>query len=101
MPKKHRAMWRDVSRSLWTKESLRAAAKFMMSPTASVEEAGDLLVPKSQDPPIRSQLARYITAPREVRWEAYMRVVKTIPDASPDTLRKIRKQLRLEGSIEL
>jgi hypothetical protein len=74
---------------------------FLRKNPEKAEEAGALLEEKKQDPPIRSQLARYNTSQREDRWEAYMRVVKTIPDASQDTLRKIRKQLRLERGIEL
>jgi hypothetical protein len=99
--KNNRGLWRDVSRALWTTESRRAASRFITQYPDKREEAADLLVEKVQDPPIRDQLARYYTAPREERWEAYMRVIKTIPDASPDTLKKIRKQLRLEGRIEL
>jgi hypothetical protein len=106
--KRNKRVWRDVIRRTFTKESLSEAAKLQAEAVtlegpeaeAKMQDAADALEEIKRDPPIRAQLERYYTAPREERWEAYMRVIQTIPHASQDTLRKIRKQLRLEKGIE-
>lgn len=88
MAKKHKRIWRDVFRRMFTAESI----------TAAVQE-NDLskLVVRDDPKSVRDSLDDIAEKPRAERYDHYLTLSREMKGASADTLRKIRRRLGIEG----
>lgn len=88
MPKKHKRIWRDAFRRMFTAESTREAIR-----------ENDLSLLRLRDDPksVRDSLDDIAEKPREERFDHYLTLSREMKGASADTLRKIRRRLGIEG----
>jgi hypothetical protein len=87
MAKKQRALWKQVLRREFTAESIKKAQK--SGDMNDLEEAKDVLS-------TCDSCEQFLVLPVEDRAFAYLEMASNMKNASPSTLKKLRKRLNLE-----
>lgn len=84
---KHKALWRQVFKSTFTPESIDKAVI-----------RGDHTLLEEKPPPksLRDSIAGLESQDRASKFDLYLQLKAKIPNASSDTLRKLRRRLGIE-----